>query len=154
MNQRLRARGHKLWCTWRATATYHPQSTIRGLARYAFQNGLWNVASLSRNRAAMGLRHFVPLIFVISLLGLFVVALIGTLAGYRRFALPFAGLIALHALAGVLAALQTARRERSLLPLLMPFVFFVFHFSYGFGSFMGLMGGVTAERLASANRQK
>ena len=67
LNQKLRACGFPLWCTWKTQCHYFPKATVNGLIRYGYGNGFWNALSLSKNPAAMGLRHFVPFLFLIAL---------------------------------------------------------------------------------------
>lgn len=145
LNQRLRAAGHRLYCTWKTTARYHPQSTVRGLLAYALRNGYWNVISLRVNRASMGLRHIAPLGFVLGLIILLVLALAGIATGYEWLALFFVMVLGVHLLCSAVAAVQIAARERSIAGVLTLPLFFLFHVSYGWGSLRALLSGANAE---------
>jgi GT2 family glycosyltransferase len=145
LNQKLRAAGHILWCTWKTQCLYSPQSTISGLIRYAFTNGFWNVCSLRKNPASMRVRHFIPLTFVLGLVGLWGLALIGASLQPLHMALalaPLVALLGLHLCLGTIAALQVSIRERSIAALWLPPVFLGFHISYGWGTLSGLIYSV------------
>lgn len=136
LSQKLRASGHPMWCTWKTECLYFPQATVSGLMRYGYGNGYWNVLSLAKNPAAMGLRHFVPFLFLVALaLSALAAAaaLIPAIPVWLALA-PLAVILALHLISGSIAAAQVALRERSPGALLLPFVFLGFHCAYGFGT--------------------
>jgi succinoglycan biosynthesis protein ExoA len=137
MNQKLLARGHTMYCTWKTQCCYWTRSTLAGLFGYMRANGFWNVISLKINPASMAARHFIPFLFVACLMGSALLAAGGLLLPSPVRWLLFAPLIAAlgaHLIAGSLAAVEVARRERSLAPLLLPPVFLGIHLAYGFGT--------------------
>jgi succinoglycan biosynthesis protein ExoA len=142
LNQKLRAAGYVLWCTWKTQCLYFPKGTTRGLFRYAYGNGYWSVLSLAKNPAAMGARHFIPLLFVVCLALAAFIGAAGALApvpdAWMALA-PVALLLALHLGLGAVASAQVALRERSPGALLLPFAFLGFHIAYGFGTLRGLV---------------
>lgn len=142
LNQKLRAAGHILWCTWKTHCLYFPKGTVSGLLRYAYGNGYWNVLSLAKNPAAMSARHFIPFLFLVTLaLSAFVgVAVALALMPDAWMALaPFVLLLALHLSFGMAAGAQVALREKSAGALLLPFIFLGFHMAYGFGTLRGFL---------------
>jgi succinoglycan biosynthesis protein ExoA len=142
LNQKIRALGYPLWCTWKTECLYLPKSTLSALFRYAYTNGFWNVLSLRKNRASMAARHLIPLVFVLSLLAGIILAATGAFlpAPYSYLALtPLAALLGAHLFAGLLASMQLARRHRALEAVWMPVIFFGFHTSYGWGTLCGLI---------------
>ena len=152
MNQRLRAAGHKLYLTAKTSAVYYPKATLSGLARHAYNAGLWNVMTARYKRGSMSLRHFVPLIFVIA------VTLTATLAvlpitghGSPWWMMPFAIVAGAYGICAILFSLQEVARQRSSLMLALPIIFFLFHCSYGLGSLMGLLRGA---KISTESQQK
>lgn len=139
LNQRLRAAGHRLYCTWKTVTRYHAQPSVRRLLAYAFRNGYWNVVSLRVNPSSMGLRHLVPFAFVAGLTGAAVLAAVGIATGRAWLAMFFVVPLALHLLAGAGAAVQIALRQRSMAGLLAAPVFLLFHLAYGAGSAWGFL---------------
>jgi succinoglycan biosynthesis protein ExoA len=142
LNQKLRAGGFILWCTWKTQCRYFPKGTVRDLFRYAYGNGLWNVVSLKKNPSSMGMRHFVPFLFVacLGLAALIAAAgAVGLVPDARLAWAPLAALLALHLGLGTAAGAQVAVRERAPGALLLPLVFLGFHVSYGFGTLRGFL---------------
>jgi succinoglycan biosynthesis protein ExoA len=139
MNQRLRARGHRLFVTEKTRCRYFGKPTLGSLFRYAFRSGSWNVFSFRKNRQCMGLRHFVPFCFVSITLLLF--AMLMTVfwlpERYGLFlALPFFFVLGAHLICGTIASVIIAVREQSIAALILPFVFLGFHVSYGVGTLL------------------
>ena len=142
--QKLRAQGHRLFCTWKTECFYHPKENIRDLFVYAFRNGFWNVISFKENSASMAARHFIPLLFVAALLAASLMAVGGIFlrVSFREFApLSLAALLLLHLSIGMIAALQIALREKCPGALWLPVIFIGFHFAYGLGSLIALATG-------------
>jgi len=141
MNQRLRARGYRLYLTSRTHSLYRARPTLGALWKYAFRTGSWNGISMRLKPASMSLRHVVPLLFVTTLL-----ALIGMGVLFQFVDWPHAYgalatvllVLAAHLTLGITAASATAVRHKALAPLLLPPVFLAFHVVYGFGTLVGM----------------
>lgn len=153
LNQKLNAGGHRLFCTWKTQCIYHPKGTIRGMLRYGYQNGFWNVISFKENSASMGLRHFVPFFFLVALLSSVILSIAGLLSpspSFRFLALSFPALLALHLVSGTLAALQVSFQKRFPGALSLPLVFLAFHFAYGLGTLVALVTGVSVPKFSDS----
>ena len=157
--ERLEAKGHKFFCTWKTQCIYYPKSSIREMLRYGFGMGFWVVISLEQNPSSMAVRHFVPFLFVICIV---VSALFGLAGQFFRFPfwefawVPLAAVIALHITAGLIAGVQTAIQKRFVGALALPLVFFAFHFSYGLGTLWAFLsrarlGRSVPQKLGSRN---
>ena len=97
----------------------------------ARQNGMWNVITMKLCPGAMGLRHFVPLAFVTSIIILSALAFV-----HAAFAFLLAAEIGLYLVMDCFFSFQRAEniKQFGLLIVLFP----VFHVSYGWGSLKGL----------------
>jgi glycosyltransferase involved in cell wall biosynthesis len=149
LNQKLCAAGHRLFCTWKTHCVYHPKETVRQLFGYGYTNGYWNVISCRENFASMGLRHFVPLFFVLAVIGATVLGGAGLLAAnspYRLLALCLPALLAIHLGAGIVAAGELLRQKRFVGAFCLPFVFLGFHLSYGLGSLVAIATAARAPK--------
>ncbi len=71
-NRKLRELGHKLWISPKIRAWYFCRGTLRELWKQNWANGRGVIDTLPMNRRAIGLRHLVPLLFVLSILGLII----------------------------------------------------------------------------------
>ena len=148
MNQRLRARGHHLYLTSKTHCEYFVKGTFRSLAQYALNTGFWNFISFRRNRSSMSLRHFTPFLFVLALAGTMMCAVVAPFAPavYQRPLLaPAVLLLGSYLVAGSLASARIAIRKRWLSALLLPPVFFLFHFCYGIGTFLAVIRNARCE---------
>lgn len=143
MNYRIRAAGRKIWLSERIGLTYWCRDTLGGINRMARQNGRWNVITMWLCPGSMGVRHFVPLVFLLSLLLLPLGALVSGLAGWVFGARLFLGLLglelALYFVFDLIASIKAAGGHWRRIPLLLLF-FPSFHLNYGWGSLQGLLG--------------
>ena len=151
LNQRLRTRGHRLYMTWATSCRYFVQPTVRGLMAYAWKNGFWNAISLRRNAAAHALYHFIPGIFVLSIVSAALCFLMqfAVAPPYRYwFALPLGLVLLAYFGTASLVAAREAVRRRWPAGLLLPFVFFAFHIAYGLGILWALISNAQTPQLA------
>ncbi len=68
MNSRIREHGGKIWLAEDIRFKYFCRDSIGGILKMAIQNGNALFFTLRENPKAMGLRHFVPFFFFLSLL--------------------------------------------------------------------------------------
>ena len=138
-NLRLTRAGGTIWQSPRIKSTYYPRSTLRSLFCQYMQYGYWKVHVIRKHTFPAKLRHLVPGTFVAVLLVLACAAPFSIIATQMWLALS----LLYSALALGVSALTCARGAWRLLPIL-PFVFFCYHFGYGYGFLRGLWDcGVT-----------
>lgn len=136
-NSRILANGYKLYNTWKTECRYYPSDTLRGTFLYAFHNGFWNGKTIKKNPHVLMIHHYVPLIFVITLLALLVIGIITST--YKIFLLLqiFFLVILFHLLVGYSFSFRIKKYRTFKNIFTLPFVFFIFHFSYGWGTLKG-----------------
>jgi glycosyltransferase involved in cell wall biosynthesis len=147
--ERLEAKGHKFFCTWKTQCIYYPKSSIREMLRYGFRMGLWVVISLEQNPSSMDTRHFVPFLFVMSMVAGALLGLAGVIVRFPYWGFawaPLAAIVGLHLTAGLIAGVQAAMQKRFVGALALPFVFFAFHSSYGLGTLWAFLRGTRPSR--------
>ena len=133
-NSRLIKSGGKIFMTPEIKSYYHcPDSFIR-LAKQGFLNGLWNVYTQKIVPGSLKLRHFIPLCFILSLLGGIILSFFTVLG---KFLLSV--IVGCYILADIIFSVKIALKSNLIyLPLL--FVgFIILHLSYGLGSFWGIL---------------
>ena len=132
-NNRIIKNGGKIYLFNDTKIIYHPRDSIGKLIKMALQNGKWNIVTNYYVSGAMRLRHFIPLIFVISiLLGLIVIALKS-----KYLVWIFMIEIFLYLSLDIYFSLKNIRN--GILQALLSFIIYpIFHVSYGIGSLIGI----------------
>ena len=135
LNFRIRKNGGKIYLNHNIRVLYYCRDTMRGIMRMGYMNGKWNVITMTLVPGSMGVRHFVPLTFVLST----IVLLLLTLA---TGSLLFGGLLALEWGAYLLLDgfySWSIAKEKGLRYLPVELILYpAFHFAYGFGSLCGI----------------
>lgn len=132
MNYRIRKNGGKIYLSRDIKSAYYCRDSVRGIVKMALANGRWNVITMRLCPGSMGIRHFIPLAFVFSILFLGVSSFISSIARW----LLLLELILYLSLDVFFSVKQAGRIEEFLnLVVLFP----VFHISYGIGSIKGLL---------------
>ena len=137
MNWRIRKNGGKIYMSHNIRCTYYCRDTIGGIARMAMQNGKWNVITMRVCPGSMGVRHFIPFVFLMSLVIMPVLSVL-----WLPFALMFAAEMTLYTALDLLFSVKLAMSlhndNRFVAALSLLILFPVFHVCYGFGSLMGM----------------
>lgn len=131
MNYRIRSNGGKIYLSKRIRFSYYCRDSVGGIAKMAIQNGTWNVITMKLCPGSMGVRHFVPLAFVLSLV---LLPPLGWLFAPFRFVLLFELLA--YLILDVVFSAQAADRAKDFVILLV--LFPIFHITYGIGSLCGI----------------
>ncbi len=133
LNKRLKKSGGKIFLLPGLSSIYYARETFSEIAKNNYQTGLWNILTVyfTKRLGSLSLRHFIPLIFLLSLL----VPLIFSIW------FPLFNLIALISFISYLVVLlkvsSQINDETSSFYFIL-FGFIVLHFSYGFGSLVGV----------------
>jgi len=131
---RLRRMGAKILLAADVRSRYYSRNSLSSLGRQYFQYGLWKVRVMQKHGRQMQVRQFIPLAFVVALLGSLIVAPFHPAGGWG-----FVSVSACYLVAAAAASLLTARKAGwALLPLL-PATFATLHLSYGAGFLVGLI---------------
>lgn len=134
LNKRIAKAGGTIYLVPDTHCIYYARETYTKLAKNNFGNGKWNILTLYYTKAlrSLSLRHFIPLLFLLSLL----LPLLG-IAVY-----PWIGLLAGMSLTCYLMLVCSISwdisKEQSINPLCIIAAFFTLHLSYGLGSLIGI----------------
>jgi len=132
-NYRLRENGGKILLNPSIKAKYISRTTFSKLWKQYFQYGFWKVRVLQKHNYQMQARHFVPPLFVISLLFTLLAAFLFPI-GPALFAL----LIGSYFVANLSASIYSSSKRGWENLKFLPIVFAILHFSYGLGFLVGL----------------
>jgi cellulose synthase/poly-beta-1,6-N-acetylglucosamine synthase-like glycosyltransferase len=142
-NLRLKKAGGKILLVPDIVSYYYARSDVKSFWTHNWNNGIWAILPFQHSPIMpVSLRHLVPLIFVISLIGS---AILGVFV--KPFFWLFLAILGSYVLANLGASFQIAWREKDPKYLVvMPFFFGMLHFGYGLGSFWGVLKLMTASR--------
>ena len=131
MNFRIRKNGGKIYLADDIHLSYYCRDSISGISTMARKNGMWNIITMKLCPGSMGMRHFIPFLFVISLIGLGILGIL-----HSHFWLLLSVELSLYVLLDVLFSAKQAKSVKEFLILLI--LFPIFHIQYGFGSMIGI----------------
>jgi glycosyltransferase involved in cell wall biosynthesis len=129
-NARMRKNGGKIFLTPEIKSYYYCRSSLNDLWVQNFRNGFWNIKTIRIAPGSLSLRHFVPLVFVTSLLTSWIIPSLWLAIMISYLSCNF------------FFSLKIAAANGFKYFFIMPAVFITIHLSYGFGSIAGVIGFV------------
>jgi glycosyltransferase involved in cell wall biosynthesis len=132
LNKRIKKAGGKIYLIPEIKCTYFARETYKDLAKNNFNNGLWNIltAYYTNSLNSLSFRHFVPLLFVLSLIFTFLLGFFNKIFFYLFLMIFLSYLIIIS-----IRSFQIKNYTTFFHQLL---AFLVLHFSYGIGSLVGI----------------
>jgi glycosyltransferase involved in cell wall biosynthesis len=137
-NARIRQTGGKIWLDPSIRSVYIARSTFGALAKQYWRYGLWKFQMLRRYPDTLRWRQALPPLFVISLLALFLSALIWPFFGW----LLGAELLVYFGIVGFTSLRTAIDRKESFLAVGLPLAIVVMHLSWGGGFLWSILIGV------------
>lgn len=134
MSYRVRKNGGKIYLSDEITFTYYCRDNIKDLMKMGYQNGKWNIITSKLVPGSMSLRHFIPLLFLISLL----VGIPLMFTSFKIIKILFVFELLAYGILNIFYSFKQSRLNIVhfiLLLILHP----LFHISYGFGSVIGIL---------------
>ncbi len=130
-NSRIRAAGGKVFLASDIKFTYYCRNTLKGLLDQAIKNGNALFLTLKHNPSAMSIRHYIPFLFVMSIIGLSAMSLFS-----KWFLWLLVIEMALYLSLDIIFSLKSDKFTK----VLYKFIAFpLLHISYGVGSFLGML---------------
>ena len=131
MNFRIRKNGGKIYLANDIRFSYYCRDSIAGISTMAKKNGMWNIITMKLCPGSMGVRHFIPFAFVLSVLGLSALSFVSP-----WFAALLGAELSLYTLLDIIFSAKQAKTIKEFFTLLI--LFPIFHVAYGFGSLLGI----------------
>ena len=131
MNFRIRKNGGKIYLSKEIRLSYYCRDSVKGISDMAKKNGMWNIITMKLCPGSMGLRHFIPFLFVLSVLGLGILGLV-----HPIFWILLGLESSLYLLLDVFFSAKQASSVKEFFALVG--LFPIFHVAYGFGSMIGI----------------
>ena len=132
LNYRIRKMGGRIYLNSDISLTYFCRSTLSCILKQSYENGKWNIITSKLCPGTMSVRHFIPLIFTVSLIGL---PILGFMHSLFNLILLFELILYFGITSIVSLKVAQNLKEMAMLVLLFP----LFHISYGLGSLVGLL---------------
>ena len=140
LNQRILDAGNKLYCTWKTDCFYRPPANLNKLFFYGYRNGFWNAKSFKLFPRSMRFHHLVPFLFTTGIIFLLFTGLIEMLLLHSFYVWALLLLASgFYLFVACIATVVSIKQKFDARKLLMPFIFFAFHFSYGWGTLRGFL---------------
>jgi glycosyltransferase involved in cell wall biosynthesis len=133
-NSRIRKAGYIVWLDPSIRSTYYARPTLGSSCKQMYANGVSIGQLFYIDRQAIGLRHLVPLAFVLALTGS---ALLAIFSIYGLYLL--AAVLGAYILAALAADIDACRKYGWEYIFILPVLFFCVHVSYGVGTMVGLL---------------
>lgn len=133
-NSRIHKAGYKVYLNPEVVCTYFSRDTIRANMKQMYANGVSIGKLLYIDRASVGLRHLVPLFFVLSLVASLIMGCI-----YTPILLLLAAIFGLYTFAALLATALACVKFGWKYFLTLSMMFFLVHISYGWGTIVGML---------------
>jgi glycosyltransferase involved in cell wall biosynthesis len=134
LNYRIRNNGGKVYLNSSIKLTYFCRNTISGIIKQSYENGKWNLITSKLCSGSMSVRHFIPLLFMLSLIFLPVFAL-----SFDFFKLILLVELVIYLMLAILFSYRLATKLNQFMMIVI--LFPIFHISYGVGSLLGLFQG-------------
>jgi len=135
-NFRLIQSGGKIWLDPQIKSYYYPRTSIRKLFKQYFQYGYYKVRVIQKRKGVASFRHLVPGIFVLSLISSTILGII--LNSLLLISIVIGPYVFANMIASTVECLKKRKSNLSIYSnLLIPFIFFTLHFSYGLGFLVG-----------------
>jgi len=136
-NSRIRKAGYKIYFDPLIICSYYARPSLSSSCQQMYANGMSIGTLLFVDINAVRIRHLIPLLFVLFLFfGLFLSIFV------HSFAYLYIGGIIIYFICDLMASLLSATKKDASLFFPLLILFPCVHFSYGWGSILGLMTGI------------
>jgi glycosyltransferase involved in cell wall biosynthesis len=126
-NSRIRRSGGKIFSAPQIRSYYYCRNNLGDLWKQNYANGYWNIKTIRENPHSLSLRHFIPLIFLVSILIAWIIWPLWLM------------IIAAYLLVNIYFSLKISLERGSRYIFILPVVFACLHLSYGIGSLFGIL---------------
>lgn len=131
-NARIRKHGGKVYLAADISSKYYCRDTVSGILKMGMQNGNALFRTMKIDKSAMSIRHFIPFLFLLSLI---VQPLLGIAMPFFRYTL--AAEMGLYLLLDLVFSFFSGESRYGVV---LIWLYPLFHIFYGAGSLAGLLG--------------
>lgn len=134
MHYRMKQAGYKFYYDPEIVSYRTTRASLGKLLKQKYLNGYWIGRTLGVEPRCFSLYHFVPLCFVVAIL-------ISSFLAFTGYPWPVRLLWGVYGLANITMSIVAIRgcKERNLMFLCLPLLFFLLHLFYGMGTLVGIV---------------
>ena len=133
IHYRMRKAGYKFYFNSDIVSYHYARNSFFKMCKQKFLNGYWIGLTMSVSPRCFSFYHFVPFIFVISLL--FSILLLAF-----NIRIPFLIILILYFIINIIISfIEIIKNKFNIHMFLLPIILFILHISYGVGTLMGLL---------------
>lgn len=139
LHSRIKKNGGKFYFNPEIESEYYSRSSVKKMLKQNFGNGKWNMILLRTNFKSLSLRHLIPLFFLLYLV-------ISIPLGFLTFWIWVAAstVLFLYFALGLIFSIKKTKKPSEFL--IMPFLFFLLHITYGTGYLCGIFHKIGKKR--------
>lgn len=142
MHYRMKLSGEKFYFNPTIKTKRVSRNTLLQLLKQKYLNGFWIGKTMYVSPKCFSLYHFVPLIFFLSII-------VAIVAYFLDFSLLIVAIAVSYFLTSLIFTIMHMLNKFLLTNFMLPIIFFLFHFCYGLGTFIGLVIGLFEKKLKS-----
>ena len=132
-NYRLIQNGGKIWMDTSINSRYYVRDSLLKLFSQYYYYGFYKVRVFQKIRSIFSFRHFVPPIFVFTLISFIVIGI------FQKILLPILFLGGGYLFMNITFSVYESVKHKTKSLVLLPIIYFIMHFSYGLGFLAGLV---------------
>lgn len=140
MHYRMKQKGYKFLLSPNIKSYRYARNNLKGMIKQKYGNGKWIGITLRYCPKCFSIYHFIPLAFVLGI----IFSIIMCFIAYPIFAYLLLGAYILFNILNLI--LITIKNGFKISYLLLPFIFFILHISYGIGTIIGIAKGIIGVR--------
>lgn len=133
MHYRMRKAGYKICFNPKIKSYQHTRNSLAKMLKQKYSNGYWIGLTLSVEPKCFSIYHFIPLFFVISIIGTLFLAILGYKTLFYMLCIMYTFINLL------LTTMSIKKGDRSIVNLMIPLIFLCMHVSYGLGTLIGIL---------------
>lgn len=133
-NSRIHKNGYKIYFDPEIHCAYFARATVGASMRQMYSNGLSIGQLFYIDKKSIGIRHIVPMLFVLSILFTLILSLFCPFMIYLLFAI-----LSAYVFVDILATILECIKNGWVYVSILPWLFFLIHISYGCGTIVGLI---------------
>ena len=131
-NFRLIQKGGKIWIDPSIKSTYYVRDSILKLFKQYYYYGFFKVRVIQKTKVLISLRHLVPALFVLTIVFTFCISY------FYKITWPAIISLGIYFMISIIFSFYESMRKDFKPLILLPFVYFLMHISYGVGFIVGL----------------